>query len=76
LPDPVTLKRLATDFFVLRLAIGFGIRSGEFSRPAGVCKPQLQKCQAALLGLLVLRPMRKMGPIENRIYTLKINRQR
>lgn len=48
LPDPVTLKRLATDFFVLRLAIGFGIGSGECSRPACICKPQLRKCQVAL----------------------------
>ena len=29
LPEAVTLKRLATAFFVLRLAIGFGIESPE-----------------------------------------------
>jgi hypothetical protein len=48
LPDPLTLKRLATDFFVLRLAIGFGIGSGECSRPACICKPQLRKYLFAL----------------------------
>ena len=34
LPVPVILKRFATAFFVLRLAIGFGIRSPE-SKPSG-----------------------------------------
>ena len=34
LPVAVTLKRFATAFFVLRLATGFGIRSGE-PKPSG-----------------------------------------
>jgi hypothetical protein len=66
LPDPVTLKRLATDFFVLRLAIGFGIGSGECSRPTSICKPQLRKCTSALdwsdWSYMTKRPMERSHP--------------